>query len=164
MKRHETLILLSHDHHHGLVVALRLKKGGPASPHDHWPSDIKAQRQALLSFAESELLPHFRLEETLLFPVCLESNAELSQATQDLQIEHNAIRILLESLNATEELETLRKTMSALGSAIEMHIRKEERIFFPLVEKAIQAANLDLDEKAIAAEHAAYHLPPSCDT
>ena len=50
-------------------MTLRLKKGGPSSPHDMlWPSEPKAHAEALLRFAERELYPHFDLEETALFP------------------------------------------------------------------------------------------------
>src|SRR5215211_5479133 len=95
MKRHESLVPLSHDHHQALLVALRLKKGGPSSPRDSWPTDPALQRKALNEFAERELLPHFLLEEELLFPPCIVSGGELSRAAADLGNDHRNMRSLL---------------------------------------------------------------------
>lgn len=163
MKRLETLIPLSHDHHHGLVMALRMKKGGPASPHDRFPSDICEQRDTLLVFTNQELLPHFELEEDLLFPACLHSKRpELEAVTLELMDEHAAMRAMLAELDGASDTEKLRATMKEFGEILESHIRKEERGFFPLAEEEIARGSLPIDAEAIRARRAAYEQPPGC--
>lgn len=163
MKRLEALIPLSHDHHHGLVMALRLKKGGPASPHDLWPADIRAQRDELLTFTNRELLPHFELEEDLLFPACLRSKRpELEAVVLELMEEHAAMRLQLAGLQASNDERSLREHMRAFGELLEPHIRKEERVFFPMAEEAIEQGTLLIDTEAIKSRHAAYEKPGVC--
>lgn len=164
MKRHEALIPLSHDHHHGLVVALRLKKGAPASPNDNWPQNPKGQRDALMKFAESELFPHFLLEEELLFPVCLNASGELRTVTAELMAEHKSMRATIDGLRNSEDESYLMQQMSALGTLLESHIRKEERTYFPLAEAGIEAGSLSIDLEAVESQHAAYSPLTGCDT
>lgn len=161
MKRIEGLVPLSHDHHHALVVALRLKKGGPASWRDNWPEDPSAQKEALAEFAERELMPHFILEEELLFPVCSSSAGELKDAAVDLRNDHNTMRSLLADI-ASAETAKLPGLLVSLGTLLEAHIRKEERSFFPLLEGAISNGSVVVDLDLLASKYALYHTPPAC--
>jgi len=163
MKRHEGLVPLSHDHHQALLVALRLKKGGPSSPRDSWPADPAGQRKALSEFAERELLPHFILEEELLFPPCLSSGGDLGKAATDLESDHRTMRSLLAKM-ATAASGDLPALLSDFGNLLEVHIRKEERSFFPLVEEAIEKRELSIDLDLLATKYALYHVPPGCET
>ena len=43
LKRHPSLIPLSHDHHHGLVLAERLVRGRAANPKSDWPESAVEQ-------------------------------------------------------------------------------------------------------------------------
>jgi iron-sulfur cluster repair protein YtfE (RIC family) len=162
MKRHEALVPLSHDHHEALLVALRLKKGGPASSRDNWPSEAEAQRNALFLFVDRELLPHFLLEEDLLFPACNASTPDIQAIAQELALEHETMRILLNGIR-TSDLPPLKEKMKEFGVILEAHVRKEERSFFPLVEEGVKANTLIVDSAALAAGHARYHPPPACD-
>jgi iron-sulfur cluster repair protein YtfE (RIC family) len=162
MKRHQALVPLSHDHHQALLVALRLKKGGPASARDNWPIEPDAQRKALFDFADRELLPHFTLEEELIFPECLKSNGEIKTLAEDLSRDHNEMRSLLTGIGSAPPAELLRK-MAEFGTLLEAHVRKEERSFFPLVEAAIAQKSLAVDTAILAEQHARYRTPPACD-
>jgi hypothetical protein len=132
MKRHPALHALSHDHHHGLVMALRLKKGGPASPNDNWPIGRAEQIDALLAFARNELLPHFEIEEKHLVG-CAEGCEELES---NMRADHAELRLMLkelESINPEEANDLLQK----LGMKLESHIRFEEREYFPKLQELL---------------------------
>src|SRR5688572_27526427 len=146
MPRNQALIPLSHDHHHGLVVALRLKKGGPASPNDLWLEGEENQAPQLLEFADSELLHHFQLEEELLFPALLELGVdEISAITQELLSEHKAMRISLEAIRLSPDPTILKQ----FGELLEAHIRKEERVLFPLIERELEKESIILPAETI---------------
>ena len=162
MKRHQALIPLSHDHHGALLVALRLKKGGPASWRDPWPEDFSAQRDALFLFVTTDLYPHFALEEELLFPACSEHPGELSILAAELAREHQAMRSQLDDIQSTDNV-LLPEKLRAFGQALEAHVRKEERSFFPLLEEHLAAQAIVIDSDKLAAQYAAYHQPPACD-
>lgn len=162
MKRHEALIPLSHDHHEALLVALRLKRGGPASWRDPWPEDPTAQRDALLLFVTRDLYPHFALEEELLFPACSEGPGKLSILAAELAGEHQAMRSQLEDIR-TADTALLPEKLRDFGQTLEVHVRKEERSFFPLLEEQIAAQAVAIDSDKLAAQYAAYHQPPACD-
>ena len=132
MKRHPALIPLSHDHHHGLVMALRLKKGGPASPNDNWPTDRAQQVESLLVFANNELLPHFEIEEQHLLG-CTEGCEELEDR---LKADHAAIRQMLAELETMPPDETT-ELLQGLGAKLEAHIRFEEREYFPRLQELL---------------------------
>lgn len=157
MPRHSSLIPLSHDHHHGLVVALRLKKGGPASLNDPWLAGEENQVTQLLHFADSELLNHFLLEEEELFPV-LTLEHGLAPLLDQLIAEHNMMRGLLGSIRDSPAKHLLKE----FGELLEQHIRKEERVLFPLIEQAISEERVQIPGEIIKNRHGSYSPPPVC--
>jgi hypothetical protein len=132
MKRHPALQPLSNDHHHGLVMALRFKKGGPASPNDNWPSDRAQQIESPLAFARNELLPHFEIEETHLLG-CVHGCEELEAR---LKSEHAELRQMLSELTVVPA-ERATELLQALGAKLEAHIRFEEREYFPRLQELL---------------------------
>lgn len=159
MPRNEALIPLSHDHHHGLVVALRLKKGGPASPNDSWLGGTDKQAPQLLEFADNELLNHFRLEEELVFPVLLELGIdEISTLTHELLAEHQAMRVSIDAVRQSSTPTILKH----FGELLEAHIRKEERVLFPLIEREIEKGSIILPQDTIKTRRDSYTPPPVC--
>ena len=65
-KRHPSLIPLSHDHHHGLVLAFRLREGLP--PNRKPADNPQEQAEDAVRFFRDNLVAHFRAEEEALFP------------------------------------------------------------------------------------------------
>jgi iron-sulfur cluster repair protein YtfE (RIC family) len=144
-------------------VALRLKKGGPASPHDRgWPTKEIEQADALAKFAREELFPHFMLEEEIVFPAFAgNANVELKAAVSQVLEEHKIMRDLLATIE-------LKKTgffsdMKRFGGILERHIRFEERTLFPLAEAEIGKGAISLPKEEIEARHTAYLSPPACE-
>jgi hemerythrin-like domain-containing protein len=155
MPRHKTLIPFSHDHHEALLVALRLKKGGPSSPHDMlWPKEPKQQWEALVRFFDRGLSHHFELEERLLFPAA--RNIATAVPLIDILLsEHRLIRDMIEQIVGAEP-DMLLQSLKVFGEALERHIRREERELFPLIESAIEARTITLDDSAIMSGIEAY--------
>jgi hypothetical protein len=77
MKRHPALIPLSHDHHHALVEARRLRRAADT------PKSAAVAR-AFLRFFAGETVGHFRDEEELLFPRLVEFDAARELLVQAL--------------------------------------------------------------------------------
>lgn len=144
MPRHSTLIPLSHDHHEALLIALRLKKGGPTSQNDRlWPVELQQQVRSLLLFTERELLPHFKLEEEVLFPIAA-TLKELQPMVKNLLIQHQEMRNIINSISETSDEDQLKKILAGFGALLDSHIRSEERQMFPKLEEAEQQGRITL--------------------
>jgi iron-sulfur cluster repair protein YtfE (RIC family) len=147
-RRHEELIPLSHGHHHGLVMSLRVRRELARAT-----SDGEAREQlacALISFFESDLVPHFAAEEEGLFPV-MEANLGRLELLEELRREHERFRAWIEELRRSASAETLRD----FGALLHDHIRKEERILFPIFEARIPPEEARRAGEAIAQRLAA---------
>ena len=125
MKRHQALIPLSHDHHHALVEARRLRR---AADRDDDPSGAAT---AFVRFFRTSSVPHFREEEEVLFPLVIgidDARALLVQALLD----HQRLHALVAALEAGRDV---RATMRELGERLEAHVRLEEGQLFPFIER-----------------------------
>jgi iron-sulfur cluster repair protein YtfE (RIC family) len=132
MKRSEALAPLSRDHHHGLFVALQCKRAD---------ADTAGKaREAFLSFFEQEGARHFRIEEEVLLPVYARHAEPDQPAVVRVLVEHVDLRRRAQDLAAGAEpdLAELRE----LGERLELHIRHEERVLFPMIEEALPAEEL----------------------
>ena len=142
MKRHPSLIPLSHDHHDTLVVAQGLIRGRPTAPRSDWPTDRRAQADRLAAFYESTLEPHFAAEEAEVFPLAerlLPDHADLVKA---LRRDHDDIRAEIPALAACSDAD-LAVRLPALGARLEAHVRSEERVLFEALQNAAPPAELD---------------------
>ncbi|MEP7234419.1 MAG: hemerythrin domain-containing protein [Ignavibacteriota bacterium] len=140
MPRHSSLVPLSHDHHEALLIALRLKKGGPTSQHDHlWPTDLKNQIHSLQLFFERELLPHFKLEEEILFPLA-SGLIEMQLLVKSLLLDHQKMREIIAEISQyrvdDSDNTDLKAILAGFGLLLESHVRTEERELFPKLEEA----------------------------
>lgn len=88
-------------------------------------------------FFKHHLIPHFKVEESLIFPI-LDANHEL---TKRALAEHKRLKRLF------TETENDIKTLSKIEEELEQHIRFEERILFPEIQKAATEAQLLQIEK-----------------
>jgi len=145
MPRHSLLIPLSHDHHEALLIALRLKKGGPTSQHDRlWPNDLHKQVRSLILYFENELLPHFKIEEEVLFPIA-STIGELQQMVTNLLAQHQKMRDKIREISLLREADLhSKKVLSDFGTLLESHVRTEERELFPKLEEAEKQGMISL--------------------
>jgi hemerythrin-like domain-containing protein len=156
MPRHSAFVPLSHDHHHTLVLALRLKKGGPTTHKDRWPSDFVGHAKAALEMFEKEIAPHFQKEEEVLFqslPPAVSQDSEYQTLVAVLKEHHAQIRHLFGSVSksiSNLSIECLEKELEKLGELLDKHIRLEERQLFPLLERLLSAQELQEIELRLA--------------
>jgi mannose-6-phosphate isomerase-like protein (cupin superfamily) len=134
MPRHPSLVPLSHDHHHGLVVARRLRR---AVSED----ERRRAAEAFVHFIDGEGGDHFREEEDLLFPLVVASLDESPELVERAALDHIHLRtaaVRLRRAQSPPDAEVLR----ALGTRLDAHIRLEERALFPLAELVVPESEL----------------------
>jgi hemerythrin-like domain-containing protein len=139
VKRGEFLRALSRDHHHGLSVALRLKRTTSAT--------ARADRQQFLDFWRAEGRRHFRVEEEVLLPAYARHSGVDEPAVVRVLTEHVDLRRRAIELEANEWPEV--GQLHELGERLQRHIRHEERVLFPKMEAAIPEGELGNLAKAI---------------
>lgn len=138
MKRHESLVPLSRDHHGALILARMLQKGAPA--YKGLPSDIQGKAAYASSFYVSDLVPHFAAEENSLLTHASGTDAEIDTLLNSMQEQHRQLKLLFEHIPLAEDLA---RHLDTLGYFLETHIRMEERQLFPMIQERCSAAVLD---------------------
>jgi hemerythrin-like domain-containing protein len=146
LKRNANLILLSRDHHDGLLIGWKLRQG----------LALNRPLQVLADFIthqfKDHLAPHFADEEQWLFTT-LDANDPLRKQAEE---EHAAIRQLVAALHSSSDKIIIEDFISKL----DQHIRFEERVLFPHIEQKAGAEAL----ASIGAELAKSHDHKSPDT
>ena len=136
-RRHDRLIPLTHDHHHALAHARRLRIAAEADPGERRAAAVK-----FVDFFERDAVTHFREEEEVLFPLVVHAT----------EVETFLVRALLEHVRIHALVDRLRREVDGrlvsaevlleLAAAFEEHIRFEEKVLFPLVER-LAGSSLD---------------------
>ncbi len=144
MKRHKSLYPLSHDHHHGLILAQLIKKNAPK--YKNLPDTIDGKTEYTINFYNVELVKHFRHEEKILFPPAKGKDESVDKLIEEIISEHKKIKSLVDSLKTTNEYEDI---LDELGNLLESHIRKEERKLFPEIESVLSQDELENISKAL---------------
>ncbi len=141
MKRNPALRALSHDHQHGLAVALELRRVTAET--------AAGAREAFLEFWAREGQVHFRAEEQVLLPAFAAHASADHEAVVRVLVEHVEIRRRAAEVAGGDPG---RARLRELGELLEGHIRHEERILFPLIEDALPGD--ELERLAVALEAA----------
>ena len=160
MKRHAGLVPLSRDHHHGLVMARRLILGRSTNPRADWPAERSGQAARLATFFETDLRPHFEVEEAQVFPAAERDLPDGRATVRALVAQHEAMRAMVRGLAACPPAR-LDERLTAFGSLLEAHIRTEERVLFEGMQVACDPGVLDALGGRIAA-HGADAGAPRC--
>jgi iron-sulfur cluster repair protein YtfE (RIC family) len=134
--RHPSLVLLSHDHHHGLALALRCRKQGLGQIKPMGGEGLRERATEVLEFYQANLVAHFKAEEEFLFPLMREQVAGCAELLDQLIKDHDQLRRAVPLL---ESGTGLAKLIFDLGDLLERHIRAEERELFPLFEAHMNA-------------------------
>lgn len=136
IKRHEALKPLSRQHHFGLLFSWKLRKG--------FSKKIPLER--IRKFAQwffiNEIQPHFKAEESYIFPVLEEDDELIKRALR----EH---RRIIRLFNDDENPE---KSLHRLEEELQAHIRFEERVLFNEIQQRATPEQLKAIEK--------HHLEP----
>jgi hemerythrin-like domain-containing protein len=145
MKRHAALRPLSRDHHVALVAARDLRRATAG--------DTAAARDRFLAFWHEHGAHHFRVEEDVLLPAFAAHGDADEACVVRMLVDHVRIRAAAQRLEAQPEPDLA--ALHELGSALERHVRLEERQVFPLIEAAIpEDAAARLAETVMQAERA----------
>ena len=137
-RRHDSLIPLTHDHHHTLAQARRLKDLGKI--------DDETQRRNVandfVNFYFGRAVRHFHEEEELFFaPLVDEPEARdlVVRAVSDHLRLHALVRTIKRQLSAGEADPVV---LGQISDLLTEHVRFEEQELFPLIERLIPEENL----------------------
>lgn len=139
ISRHEAMRPLSRHHHHALMAALNIRKGLEGYDGDaqqgNWPERIDALRKEVLAFWEQDGNAHFREEEEILMPVYSRYASVRHEELQEMWYEHVEIRALIAAI--AERDGDLAELLSELAEKLQQHVRREERVIFPMMEQVL---------------------------
>ncbi|HWB94500.1 MAG TPA: hemerythrin domain-containing protein [Puia sp.] len=134
IKRHPALVAFSRDHHFGLLLVWKIRRG--------LESGVSGERISsyLLYFFEQDLLPHFRKEEVDLFSQLPEGDFVRAKALGD----HRKIYELVERITRDSSNKDL---LAAFADTLDRHIRFEERTLFNHLQRVLTGAQLSALER-----------------
>lgn len=119
IKRKKALQGLSREHHHGLLLCWKIRKG--------ISKDIDMDRIKGYAdwFYKAHLISHFEMEEKYIFPILRNDNGLVKKAISQQ-------KRLVRLFNDTDDIA---KSLSLIEEELEKHIRFEERILFNEIQK-----------------------------
>lgn len=128
ISRHEALRPLSREHHFGLQLCWKIRRG--------FQKNIPAQRIKAYCdwFYAKYLVPHFEIEEKFLFPILGEGNEMVEKAVSD----HRQVKGLI------QQRDNLESVLQVLEKTLDQHIRFEERVLFNEIQNVASADQLQL--------------------
>jgi len=135
-RRDESIIPLSREHHYGLLLGLKLRRGLLRG--DRSASWIARRVADVQAFFSTDLQSHFRAEEEVLFPA-LTMFPEWGSLVGELLADHHFLGQLVEQM-ATAPDEERRQLLIEFADRLERHIRREENELFPFYERLADAA------------------------
>ena len=92
-----------------------------------------------------------------MFPFVQGRHPEIDRLAGELLQEHRQVQDLTGQLRFEENLS---EKLNQLGTLLEAHIRKEERVFFPLVQDHLSEADLQALQTRIEQAQAYLNQPP----
>ena len=133
MKRDKNLQPLSRQHHNALLMVLLLSKG------QRKQADIPIMAKFILDMWHLDLKEHFFAEENILIPA-LKHTSFNENYTERLLSEHAHIKLVI---NRIENGLFSNVFLNDFIETLEQHIRFEERVYFPEVEKILSREKLE---------------------
>lgn len=131
MQRHSALIPLSHEHKRLLFVCRYLKKD--AAFYEGFPLETQARFEYMVKVFQELMVPHIQKEEYL-FEKCTGHDPRVDALIAELQGEHRLISGMYSAITESTQLED---DMDKIAVSLEAHIRKEERVFFELIQEVL---------------------------
>lgn len=121
IKRHDALVQFSREHHFGLLLGWKIRQGIKKEV------EIDRMKKYITAAWEAEINPHFLNEEKELFVLLKEEDPLRIQAEN----EHFDLREKIATLENISKAESL----VGFATALDEHIRFEERVLFPHIEQ-----------------------------
>lgn len=119
IKRHESIVSFSREHHHSLLLSWKIRKGLSKG------IDVKRIKKYTDWFFKVHIQPHFEGEEKYMFPVLGEEHEMVKKALT----EH---RRLTRLFNDTKNIE---RSLHHIEEELDRHVRFEERELFMLIQE-----------------------------
>lgn len=137
IKRREELVILSREHHEGLLLCWKIRTG--------LSNNVTEDRiiAYTIYFYNTFLKEHFAEEEMYVFTLLPENDAMVVKAIEDHDIINGMIKTLDSVRNKKEWLETF-------AYELEQHIRYEERQLFGYIEQQAEKTALEETGKKLA--------------
>ncbi|WP_143960923.1 hemerythrin domain-containing protein [Litoribacter populi] len=141
LKRHAALVPLSRDHHFGLLLSWKIKKG----------LNVGFEKERIVRYLEyffaEHLEPHFELEEKYIFTFLDEDHPMRTVAER----QHKDLRTKVEGINNLPK--GVGEELSDFAEKLEEHIRFEERELFEHIQQVIPEDKLEELEEKLAFIH-----------
>jgi len=137
-RRHETLIPLTHDHHHALAQARRLQDVAKLED----VTDRRNIANDFVNFYFGRAIRHFHEEEELFFaPLVDHPQARdlVARAVGDHLRLHAMVRSVKRQISDGEADQQL---LGEIATLLKEHVRFEEQELFPLVEQLVPEEEL----------------------
>ncbi|HEY5326028.1 MAG TPA: hemerythrin domain-containing protein [Mucilaginibacter sp.] len=141
MKRNTNLQALSRDHHHGLLLAWKIRQGLK------FTADVQTIADYIAYFSATALFPHFDEEENQILTYLVEGDLLKQRTLKD----HENITRSIRQLAAAKDIEPA--ILLKIAESIEQHIRFEERELFPYLEALLNPDQLSEIGTAINSNH-----------
>jgi len=122
---------LSRDHHQGLLLCWKIRKGISKGV------EIERIKAYCVWFYKNHIKPHFQLEEKYIFPLLGNDHELVKKALSD----HRRIRKLFEDKEDPE------RSISLLEEELDRHIRFEERVLFMEIQEVVSDEELKIAQK-----------------
>ena len=130
IKRNENIVKLSKDHHASLMFCWKLRQG--IKHH----VDEKRMIDYVTYFWNQHFSEHFREEEEILF-------APLKDDLEKKAIaDHRQVQALIQAVGGSTG-EDPYTTLARLADIVDEHVRYEERVLFPHLEKELSESQLE---------------------
>jgi hypothetical protein len=139
MKRDDRLRMLSWDHHHGLVMSLRIERELPDADADA----LAALYSDLVAFWSAGLLPHFRTENECLLARLVRHLPTSDEAIRKTQTDHLSLEALVVTMRDTESDDVRRSALAEFGASLKAHIRWEESVLFETTQQQLTEPEMD---------------------
>jgi iron-sulfur cluster repair protein YtfE (RIC family) len=137
VKRHESLVPLSREHHHGLALCLGIHR--EIGNHIEDRAWLKKNAEKAADFFATDLRAHFKAEEEIVFPAMIAMKEAVATIAQLID-EHRHLNELALQLRTTPPGETAASLLQEFADLLEAHIRCEERVLFPIYERNIASS------------------------
>jgi hemerythrin-like domain-containing protein len=151
MKRAPALVRLSWDHHHGLVMALRIGRELPGATDE----GVDALYGDLVRLWAAGLLPHFRAEGECLLARLVRHTGSEDERIQRTGRDHLALEALIVDMRDDPDRTRRRDSLARFGVLLREHIRWEEAVLFEAAQHLMSAHELDAAGRQMDEE-----LPP----
>ena len=146
-QRHRSLVPLARDHYEGLLLVQQIREPGRTMMVG-WPAAENDRPGFVARFYDEKLRSHFKVEEDVLFTLVTRHVEPARSVIKELLSEHQRIEQFIVEFRQGDGIQKA-QTLSEFTTYLEQHIRKEDRVLFPLIEEHAPAVVLNQIEESM---------------